>query len=81
MYHEYFPECFVQLQLEISHHPLLIQRIQKHQQIDMEVIIAEICHYIGYAIDGTFDGEQLAEIADTLIFKLRDKKVLAALTH
>ena len=78
-YHEMFPEAFIQLQLEMGHHPLLIQRIQKHQGLGMEVILAETCHYCGLAIDAELDGEQLEALADTLRNKLLGMKVREAL--
>lgn len=78
MIHQYFPEEFVQLQLEISHHPLLVERIQKHSQVEFELIFAETCHYVGYAINGTFDEGQLREIADKLTLLLKDKAILQA---
>jgi hypothetical protein len=80
MYHEYFPEEFIQLQKEIEHHPLLIQRLQKHANLGMEVIFAECCHYCGYAIDATLDGEQLVALADRLIHLLRGMTVKAAIS-
>ena len=79
-YLEYFPEEFVQLQLEISHHPLLIQRLQKHQQLELEVIFAEVCHYVGLAINGTYTPDQLTKIADSLIWELRQTAVKSAIT-
>lgn len=78
-YHEYFPEEFVQLQVEMGHHPLLIQRIQKHKNLGMEVILAETCHYCGIQIDAELDGEQLAALADTLRNKLLNMKVREAI--
>ena len=78
-YHEYFPEAFVQLQIEMGHHPLLIQRIQKHANLGMEVILAEICHYCGLEIDAELDGEQLEALADTLRNKLLSMKVREAI--
>jgi hypothetical protein len=78
-YHEYFPEAFIQLQLEMQHHPLLIQRIQKHHNLGMEVILAETCHYCGYAIDATLDGEQLQALADTLRERLTKMAVREAI--
>lgn len=78
MIHQYFPEEFIQLQLEISHHPRLVERIQKHPQIEMELIFAEVCYYVGYAINGTFDEDQLREIAGKLITLLKQKAVVEA---
>lgn len=78
-YHEMFPEAFIQLQLEMDHHPLLIQRIQKHANLGMEVILAEICHYCGLEIDAELDGEQLEALADTLRNKLLSMKVREAI--
>ena len=78
-YHEYFPEAFIQLQLEMNHHPLLIQRIQKHANLGMEVILAETCHYCGIEIDAELDGEQLVALADRLREKLLQMKVREAI--
>ena len=79
MYHEYFPEAFIQLQLEMSHHPLLIQRIQKHKNLEFELIIAETCHYCQVEIDAELDGEQLEALADVLLNKLKQLKPKAAI--
>lgn len=79
-YHEMFPEEFIQLQLEMQHHPLLIQRLQKHHDLGMEVIFAETCHYCGYQIDAELDGEQLLALADTLRNKLLGMKVREAIS-
>lgn len=81
MHHVMFPEAFIQLQLEMEHHPLLIQRIQKHANLGMEVILAETCHYCGYQIDATLDGEQLEALADTLRNKLLGMKVREAIKN
>jgi len=78
-HHEYFPEEFIQLQIEIGHHPLLVQRLQKHVGLGMEVIFAEACHYCGFAIDAVLDSEQLRALADRLTFKLRTLAVKEAL--
>ena len=79
MHYEYFPEAFVQLQLEISHHPLLVQRLQKHNQLDMEVIFAEVCHYVGLQINGTYMPDELTRIADSLIWELKNMAVKSAI--
>jgi hypothetical protein len=78
-YHEYFPEEFIQLQLEMNHHPLLIQRLQKHSNLGMEVILAETCHYCGIEIDAELDGEQLAALADKLRTKLLQMNIREAI--
>lgn len=79
MFHEYFPEAFVQLQREMQHHPLLIQRLQKHAGLGVEVIFAETAYYCGYAIDTTLDGEQLEALADVLLEKLKKMAVKEAI--
>lgn len=78
MIHQYFPEAFVQLQLEISHHPRLVERLQKHAQVEFELVFAETCYYVGYVINGTFDQDQLEEIADKLITLLKQKAIIEA---
>lgn len=79
-YLQYFPEEFIQLQKEIEHHPLLIQRLQKHHDLGMEVIFAETCHYVGYAINGTFTPEELTRVADRLVWLLRDTAIKSAIS-
>jgi hypothetical protein len=79
MYHEMFPEEFIQLQVEMGHHPLLIQRIQKHANLGLEVILAETCHYCNVEIDAELDGEQLAALADRLRSRLLQMKVREAI--
>ena len=79
MYYEYFPETFIQLQLEIGHHPLLLQRLTKHSQSDVGVIFAEVCHYCGYAINTTLDGEQLEALAEILLEKLKGMAIKEAI--
>lgn len=79
-YHEYFPQAFIELQREMEHHPLLIQRIQKHHNLGMEVILAETCHYCGYQIDAELDGEQLEALADLLNKKLKGMAVKQAIS-
>lgn len=79
MHHEYFPEEFIQLNIELSHHPLLVQRIQKHHSLGVEVIFAEICHYCGYAINAELDGEQLQALAGILVEKLKGIAVREAI--
>jgi hypothetical protein len=76
---ELFPESFIQLQLEMQHHPLLIQRLQKHAGLGMEVIFAETCHYCGYEINAELDGEQLEALADVLRGKLAEMAVREAI--
>ena len=78
-YHEYFPEAFIQLQIEMQHHPLLIQRLQKHAGLGIEVIFAETAHYCGYGINATLDGEQLEALADVLLSKLKQMAVRSAI--
>lgn len=78
-YLEYFPEVFVQLQLEIQHHPLLIQRLQKHTGLGVEVVFAEVCYYCGYAINAELDGEQLEALASHLLGKLKAMAVQQAI--
>lgn len=79
MHHEFFPEEFIQLQIEMGHHPLLIQRIQKHHDLGIEVILAECCHYCNVEIDAELDGEQLAALADRLRSRLLQMQVKEAI--
>jgi len=80
MIHEYFPEELIQLQLEIGHHPLLVQRLQKHPQLEMELIFAEVAHYCGFAINGTYQPDDLLVIADKFIWELKQMAVKDAIS-
>lgn len=79
MYHEFFPEEFIQLQLEIEHHPLLIQRLQKHPQMEIELIFAEVAFYCGFSIDGTYNAEQLRDLSAHFLEELKKKKSQSAI--
>lgn len=72
MYYEFFPEIFIQLQLEIQRrHPRLIQRLQKHDQLELGVIFAEIASYCSIGLNDTFDEEMLEALAEILLGKLQ----------
>lgn len=79
MIYEMFPIEFIELQREIQHHPLLIQRLQKHDALEMETIFAEVCYYCGYSINGTYTPDELLKIADKLIWLLKDTAVKSAI--
>ena len=73
-----FPESFIALNQEICNHPELQKRIQKHHDADAELqfskCIAEICTYCNVVIDGHFTESQFIEIADKLVWRLRDMR-------
>ncbi len=71
----YIPEAFIQLHLEVQHHPLLFQRMQKHPSGETAMVLAEIAAYCGIAVSGTFDEDELAQLAELCLEHL--KKVSA----
>ena len=74
MHHEYFPEEFIALQQELQHHPILIERLQKHKQEDQEIVIAEIAAYCEVILDGVYVPEQLVHLAGILAKKLYERR-------
>lgn len=67
----FFPEPLIQLNREIEKHPALIIALQEHPAKEWEVRLAQICQYCGIAINGTFDAEGIAYIAEQCIKRLR----------
>jgi len=70
-----FPPAFIALNQEMTQHPDLWKRIQKHHDIDPELqfskALAEICAYCDIAIDGHFTEQQMIAIADLCVMRLR----------
>jgi hypothetical protein len=77
-YHVYFPEAFIQLNLEIQNHPELMERMPKHIDKDAELqfakMIAEAAAYVNVALDDTYDEALFIKIADIVTERLKKKR-------
>ncbi len=63
MNYAFIPEAFIALNAEIEHHPLLLQRIQKHPPGETELVLAEIAAYCSVALDDWYNEDDLAKVA------------------
>ena len=75
---KYFPEEFIQLQIEVQHFPDLMERLLAHKDVDPELqfvkMLSEICAYLGIVMDGTFDEAEFIGFAGQAVDMLRKKR-------
>lgn len=69
-----FPENFLLLQKEVSHHPRLIELLANHPAGELEIKLAEIATYCDVALNGTYTPDDLGKLAGILEKKLKDKR-------
>ena len=74
MYLEYYPEEYIELQKELRFHPVLLDRLQKFDQKDVELVIAEIAAYCEIVLDGIYVEADIVRLAELMIPKLRAKR-------
>lgn len=65
-----FPEPFIQLNLEIQHHPHLQELLSNHPAHEWEIRLAEIACYCEVAVDGDYLPEQIEQLCEILRIKL-----------
>ena len=72
MYHEMFPPVFLELQEEIQkHQALLVNLLQLPKDSSMEMKLAEVTAFCGIILDGFYDEEQIIEICEECVKRLR----------
>ena len=74
-YIEYFPPHMIELQEEIFQHPELCRLLANHPPQEKEARIAEIAAYCGVLLDGVYDNQDLEDLCELLLKKLREKRV------
>ena len=74
MYLEYFPEAYIELQKELRFHPVLLDRLQKFDQKDVELVIAEIAAYCEILMDGIYVEADIVRLAELMLPRLRAKR-------
>lgn len=76
MYHEMFPPVFLALQEEIQNHQaLLVNLLQLPKDSSMEMKLAEVAAFCGIILDGFYNEEQVMEICEECIKRLKQARV------
>ena len=71
---EFFSPSRIALGREVNHHPDLVALLQKHNQAEFEIILAEIAAYCEVVLDDTYTQEDIDKLCDILWDKLRKKR-------
>jgi len=83
-YFHYFPEAFIQMNLEIQNHPDLLARMGKHVDTDPELqfakMIAEAAAYVNVVLDDTYDEALFIKIADEVTTRLKKRRESIVIT-
>lgn len=66
----FFPEPFIQLNLEILNHPVLGLRLSNHPAAEWEIRLAEIAQYCEVVLNGRYLPEDIEKICTILIDRL-----------
>lgn len=68
---QFFPEEFIRLQEEITHHPALMKLIANHPPSEFELRMAEVAAYCGIILDDVYCERDFIKLAGLLITELR----------
>ena len=68
---EFFNPARIALAKEITNHPKLIARLQKHPQAEFEILLAEIALYCEIVLDGDYTQDDLDKLCYVLLGRLR----------
>jgi len=79
-YH-YFPQEFIDMQIELAQHPDLMQTMAACPSAYMEDRMAHLCTALGIVVDDTFDCDELAELATLMTKKMYEKRTGLCITH
>lgn len=72
MYNEYFPEVYLRLQEEIQKHSaLMVTLLQLPKDSPVEMKLAEITAFCGIILDGHYDADQVEEICEECLKRLK----------
>jgi len=76
MYNEYFAQVWLELNEEIqAHNTLRINLLQLPKDSPFELKFAEIAAFCGIILDGVYNNEELEEIAEDCLQRLRKARV------
>lgn len=71
---EKFPEEFISLQLELTHHPDLWPYLAKYPEGETELRLLEIATYCTIIVDGTYGPADLINLAGILAKRLKERR-------
>jgi len=74
MIHEYFPPSLIALNEEILNHERLVYNLSVQEDQDVYIRIAEVAAYAGVVLDGTYTQEDIINLADMLVQRLRQMR-------
>lgn len=76
MYNEYFSNTFIVLNEELQNHPaLLINLLQLPKDSPVEMKLGEIAAFCGIILDGMYTPEQVEELCEECIKRLRHARL------
>ena len=73
---EMFHQNRIDLQLELKHHPILVELLQNHPQEDFEILLAEVARYCDVILHGDYLPSDLDRLCGILHKKLFEKRSL-----
>ncbi len=71
---EYFSDEKIQLALEVSKHPELLELCAKYPMDEFEMKLSEICHYVGIILDGDYLPSDITNICKLCTKRLITKR-------
>lgn len=71
--YEIFSDSRIELQREVSNHPILVERLANHPAEEFELKLAEIASYCNIVLHGDYSQEDIDEICERLTGILRGK--------
>lgn len=77
----YFGPAMQELNREIRNHPELAQQLAERTRADFETRMAGIAAYCGVALDGSYDIDDLENIATLCLNELKKKSTIIVGCH
>lgn len=71
----FFPDPFIQLNMEILNHPILGEMLSGHPAHEWEIRLAQIAQYCEVVLDGCYMPEDIENICTILVKRLVAKRV------
>lgn len=65
-----FPEPFIQLNMEIKNHPILMELLSPHPAHEWEIRLSQIAQYCEVVLDGQYLPEEVENLCTILLNKL-----------
>ena len=75
MYHQYFEHQLLALQKEIQYHPDLQLILNKQEDKDIYILIAEISAFCGIVMDGDYTKDDMLKVCAICTQKLYERRV------